>query len=40
MIKKGKSEGIIFCSNCCADIGGPAVEWLRGWIREAGEEEI
>ena len=40
MIKNGKAEGIIFCSNCCADIGGPAVEWLRGWIREAGEEEI
>lgn len=40
LIKSGQSEGIIFCSNCCADIGGPAVDWLRGWIKEAGEEEI
>ncbi len=40
MIKSGKSEGIIFCSNCCADVGGPAVDWLRNWIKEAGEEEI
>ncbi len=40
LIKKKQSEGIIFCSNCCADIGGPAVDWLRGWIKEVGEEEI
>lgn len=40
LIKAGQSGGIIFCSNCCADVGGPAVDWLRGWIREAGEEEI
>lgn len=40
LIKKGLSEGIVFCGNCCADLGLEAVEWLRGWIREAGEEEI
>ena len=40
LLKAGKTEGVIFCSNCCADVGGPAVDWLRGWIREAGEEEI
>ncbi len=39
-LKAGKTEGIIFCSNCCADVGGPAIDFLRGWIREAGEEEI
>ena len=39
-IKQGKTEGIIFCSNCCADIGGAAVDYLRGWIKEVGEEEI
>lgn len=41
MIKQGKSEGIIFCSNCCADLpeAQEAVDWLRGWIKEVGEEE-
>lgn len=39
-LKSGKTEGIIFCSNCCADIGGPAVDYLRGWIKEVGEEEL
>jgi hypothetical protein len=39
-IKAGKAEGIIFCSNCCADLGLEAVEWTRNWIRENGEEEI
>jgi hypothetical protein len=39
-LKKGKLDGIIFCSNCCADIGGPAIDFLRGWIREVGEEEL
>ena len=42
MIKKGLSEGIIFCSNCCADLpeAEEAVSWLRGWIREVGEETV
>ncbi len=39
-IRQGKSEGIIFCSNTCADIGGPAVDFLRKWIKEVGEEDI
>lgn len=39
-IKQGKTEGIVFCSNTCADIGGPAIDFLRGWIKEVGEEEI
>ena len=42
LIKQGKSEGIIFCSNCCADLpeAKEAVDWLRGWIKEAGEETV
>ncbi len=39
-IKAGCAEGIIFCSNCCADLGLEAVEWTRAWIRDAGNEEM
>jgi hypothetical protein len=39
-IKEGKAEGIIFCSNCCADLGLNAVEWVRNWINEVGDHEI
>lgn len=39
-IKKGELEGIVFCSNCIADIGLDTVEWTRKWIKEVGEEEI
>ena len=39
-LKQRKTDGIIFCSNCCADIGGEAIDFLRGWIREIGNEEI
>jgi hypothetical protein len=39
-IRKGDLDGIIFCSNTLADIGLESVEWLRTWIREAGDEEL
>ncbi len=39
-IQSGKIEGIIFCSNCCADLGLEAVEWTRDWIREVGQESV
>lgn len=39
-INQGLSEGIIFCSNCCADLGLDAVEWVRNWIKDVGDEEI
>lgn len=39
-IKKGDLEGIIFCSNCCADAGLEAVEWVREWIREMGDVRV
>ena len=39
LIKAGHSEGIVFCANCCADVGGLAVQWLREWIKDVGEEE-
>jgi len=40
MLRNGKIEGIILCSNCIADIGIEAVEWTRQWIREVGNEVI
>ncbi len=39
-LKKGEIEGIIFCSNCIADIGLEAVEYTREWIRKVGSETI
>lgn len=39
-IKKGYIEGIVFCSNCCADLGLEAVEWIRNWIKEVGDEVV
>jgi len=39
-MERGDTEGIIFCSNCCADLGLEAVEWIRDWIREVGEEPV
>lgn len=39
-IKSGELEGIIFCSNCCADVGLEAVEWVRNWIKETGDSVL
>jgi hypothetical protein len=39
-IKKGDIEGIVFCSNCIADLGLEAVEWVRQWIKEVGDTEV
>ncbi len=33
-LQQGKLEGIIFCSNCIADIGLEAVEQTRQWINQ------
>ena len=37
-MQEGKIEGIIFCSNCIADLGLEAVAWTRQWIAEVGDE--
>ena len=39
-LKNGKIDGIIFCSNCCADVGGAAVDHLRQWIKNHGDEDV
>ncbi len=39
-LRNGIIDGIIFCSNCIADLGIPAVEWTRRWIAEHADESI
>ena len=39
-LKKGDIDGIIFCSNCIADLGLDTVAWTRNWINEVGCQEI
>ena len=39
-MEAGDIEGIIFCSNCIADLGLEAVEWTRKWIQGNGDSEI
>jgi hypothetical protein len=39
-LKKGDIEGIIFCSNCIADIGLDTVEYTRKWRTEVSNERI
>lgn len=40
MLLDGRSDGLILCSNCCADVGLESVPWTRDWLRELGETEI
>ena len=40
LIKEGKIEGIIVCSNCIADLGIECVEYMRNWIREHKDDVI
>jgi len=39
-IRKGMLEGIVFCSNCIADVGLETVEYTRNWIKNVGDEAI
>ena len=39
-LKKGDIEGIIFCSNCIADIGLDTVDYTRKWIAKVGNERM
>ena len=38
LLKTGRIEGMIFLASCVCDIGLETVEWVRGWIREVGEQ--
>lgn len=37
-LTRGAIEGIVFCSNCIADIGLDTVDYTRRWIAEVGHE--
>lgn len=39
-LKKGDIEGVIFCSNCIADIGLETVEYTKKWIAQVGRDTI
>lgn len=39
-LHEGVIDGIIFCSNCIADLGIPQVEWTRKWIRQHRDEKV
>lgn len=39
-LQRGKIDGIIVCSNCIADLGIEAVDWMRRWIREKGSIQL
>ncbi len=40
LMKEGKIDGIIVCSNCIADLGIEAVEWTRDWIAKHSDDVI
>ncbi len=39
LLREGRSEGIVVCSNCIADLGIENVEYTRKWI-EAHKDEV
>lgn len=40
LLLSGRSDGIILCSNCCADVGLESVPYTRSWLNEIGNEEV
>lgn len=36
----GTSDGLVLCSNCCADVGLEAVPWTRDWLKELSKIEV
>ena len=39
-LEDGRIDGVIFCSNCIADLGLDTVELTRQWIAEVGERSV
>ncbi len=40
LLLSGRSDGLVLCSNCCADVGLETVPWTRDWLRELGRNEV
>lgn len=36
----GKSDGLILCSNCCADVGLDTVPWTRKWLKSISNMDV
>lgn len=34
LLKEGRAEGLIFCTNCVMGVGLPSEKWLRHWINK------
>jgi hypothetical protein len=39
-LKAGRIEGMAFCGSPMCDMGVEAVEWVRRWIRQVGDEPV
>lgn len=39
-LTSGKADGLVLCSNCCADVGLDTVPWTRKWLKEIGGKII
>lgn len=40
LMLSGRSDGLILCSNCCADVGLSTVPYTRAWLKEIGSEVV
>jgi hypothetical protein len=39
-LRQGRIEGMIVLASCLCDLELEAVEWIRGWIAQVGEEQL
>jgi len=40
LLKEGRADGLIICTNCVMGVGLPSEKWLRGWIERVKDIEI
>lgn len=39
-LKQGEIDGIIFLASCICDLGLEAVEWVRNWVAQVGDDSL
>jgi hypothetical protein len=39
-LRKGRIEGMIFLASCICDLNLEAVDWVRNWIQEEGDQKL